>query len=101
MRLLLGSMFKHESAAAFAIFRFWQSVLSAVAYFYSNHLELPYQLLILAISCISGTITFFIIDLHNRRAQHGADYLLNNETSAETDDSSGIMATSPQDDIDC
>ena len=42
----------------FAIFKFSQSALAAAAFFYSNQLELPYQLLLLVILCGKGLILF-------------------------------------------
>ena len=82
---LIGSVFKDDSAAAFAIFKFSQSCLAAVAFFYSNHLELPYQLLILVIFCICGTATFCYVELSTRRLQsyNGPE---------EVDNSCGIAA---------
>lgn len=44
---LIGSAFKDESASAFAIFKFFQSAFAAAAFFYSNQIDLPYQLIVL------------------------------------------------------
>ena len=59
---ILGSVYKEDSAPAFAIFKFVQSTSAAIAFFYSNHMELPYQLLILVIFCVGGTISFCAVE---------------------------------------
>ena len=61
------SVFKEDSAAGFAIFKFSQSALAAAGFFYSQYLDLPYQLLLLAILAVSGTATFVIVELRNRK----------------------------------
>ena len=60
---LIGSVYKDNSAPAFAIFKFVQSGFVAISFFYSKHLELQWQLLLLAIFCISGTISFICMDI--------------------------------------
>lgn len=40
---MLGSVFSNDSASAFAIFKFVQSLSAAVAFFYSNLLSLYIQ----------------------------------------------------------
>ena len=40
---VLGSFFKDNSAAAFAIFKFVQSFAAAAAFFYAQHAPLYYQ----------------------------------------------------------
>ncbi|XP_054713785.1 LOW QUALITY PROTEIN: UNC93-like protein MFSD11 [Uloborus diversus] len=59
---ILGSMYAEESAPAFAIFKFFQSISAAAAFFYSTKLKLPYQLLILAISGTIGTFSFWAVE---------------------------------------
>ena len=59
---ILGSVYQDESAPAFAIFKFVQSTSAAIAFFYSNHVQLPYQLLILVILCVCGTISFCVVE---------------------------------------
>jgi MFS family permease len=66
---IIGSLFRDNSAQAFAIFKFFQSALAAGAFFYSSHLELSYQLLFLAIFCVLGTITFCIVERKVKRAR--------------------------------
>lgn len=90
---IIGSVFKDDSAAGFAIFKFAQSALAAAAFFYSNVIELPYQLLILVILCVLGTITFCTVELQVRRNQ--LPLPLGTETPATMieDNSCGIIAT--------
>ena len=64
---ILGSVYKEDSAPAFAIFKFVQSTSAAIAFFYSNHMELPYQLLILVIFCVCGTISFCAVEWKTHR----------------------------------
>ena len=71
---LIGSVWKDNSAPAFAIFKFVQSGLAAIAFFYSKHLELPYQLLLLGIFCISGTISFIFMDIRNNARTRGQQF---------------------------
>ncbi|XP_063148972.1 UNC93-like protein MFSD11 [Candoia aspera] len=59
---ILGFLYSEDSAPAFAIFKFIQSVCAAVAYFYSNYLFLQWQLLIMAVVGFFGTITFFTVE---------------------------------------
>ncbi len=85
---LIGSIFKDESAAAFAIFKFSQSGFAAGGFFYSNQIELPYQLIILLTFCICGTVTFCIVELRTRRSQA---YVSGAQDNVE-DNSCGIVA---------
>ena len=66
---LIGSVLKNDSAAGFAIVKFFQSAFAAAAFFYSNQLELPYQLLLLIILCICGTITFCTVKRQTSKNQ--------------------------------
>ena len=63
----IGSELKADSAAAFTIFQFTKSTTAAAAFFYSKELELPYQLLILVILCVLGTITFTIVEVQTQK----------------------------------
>lgn len=55
---ILGGAFKEQSSSAFAIFKFMQSMSAAVAFFYSPWLKLQWQLLIVVVFDILGTIAF-------------------------------------------
>lgn len=59
---ILGSLYSEQSAPAFALFKFFQSLTAAAGFFYSNILELQWQLLILVVTGTLGTITFFIVE---------------------------------------
>ncbi|XP_077490603.1 UNC93-like protein MFSD11 isoform X2 [Amblyomma americanum] len=59
---ILGFVYSEDSAPAFAIFKFIQAIAAAIAFFYSNYLLLPYQLLILVVSATLGTLSFWVIE---------------------------------------
>ncbi|KAI4496510.1 hypothetical protein M0804_000320 [Polistes exclamans] len=59
---LLGVLFAIESASAFALFKFCQSVAAAVSFAYSSKIGLHLQLFILLVSIIIGTTTFVIVE---------------------------------------
>lgn len=59
---LLGFVYSDDSAPAFAIFKFVQAVAAALAFFYSNYLLLPYQLLILVVCATLGTLSFWVVE---------------------------------------
>uniref|UniRef100_A0AAR2J100 UNC93-like protein MFSD11 n=1 Tax=Pygocentrus nattereri TaxID=42514 RepID=A0AAR2J100_PYGNA len=59
---ILGRVYSEQSAPAFAIFKFVQSVFAAVAFFYSGYLLLTWQLLIMVILGFTGTLCFFVVE---------------------------------------
>lgn len=59
---ILGFLYSEDSAPAFAIFKFVQSICAAVAFFYSNYLLLHWQLLVMVIFGFFGTISFFAVE---------------------------------------
>ncbi|XP_075998839.1 UNC93-like protein MFSD11 isoform X2 [Genypterus blacodes] len=59
---IVGLMFRDNSAPAFAVFKFIQSITAAVAFFYSNLLLLHWQLLILVVFGFAGTVSFFVAE---------------------------------------
>ncbi|KAM6905566.1 UNC93-like protein MFSD11 [Xenentodon cancila] len=59
---IIGFVFHDNSAPAFAVFKFIQSIMAAVAFFYSNYLLLHWQLLILVIVGFFGSISFFVAE---------------------------------------
>ncbi|XP_053232010.1 UNC93-like protein MFSD11 isoform X4 [Podarcis raffonei] len=59
---ILGFLYSEDSAPAFAVFKFIQSVCAAIAYFYSNYLLLQWQLLIMAVVGFFGTLSFFTVE---------------------------------------
>lgn len=60
---ILGVIYADNSASAFALFKFIQSSAAALAFFYSDHCPLYYQLLILTIFCVMGTTAFTKVEL--------------------------------------
>ncbi|CAG0886646.1 unnamed protein product [Darwinula stevensoni] len=59
---LLGILYSENSAPAFAIFKFFQSLAAAACFFYSGSIGLHYQLLILVVTVIGGTYSFWWVD---------------------------------------
>jgi len=64
---ILGTLYADDSAPAFALFKFFQSVAAAIAFAYGTFLTLRYQLIILVISGLIGTITFLIVERTNSK----------------------------------
>uniref|UniRef100_A0A8D0GKF1 UNC93-like protein MFSD11 n=1 Tax=Sphenodon punctatus TaxID=8508 RepID=A0A8D0GKF1_SPHPU len=72
---ILGFLFSENSAPAFAIFKFIQSICAAVAFFYSNYLLLQWQLLIMAVVGFFGTMSFFTVEWEAAAfVARGSDY---------------------------
>ncbi|CDQ64087.1 unnamed protein product [Oncorhynchus mykiss] len=59
---ILGRVYAEQSAPAFAIFKFIQSIFAAVAFFYSGYLQLTWQLLIMVTLGFTGTLCFFMVE---------------------------------------
>uniref|UniRef100_A0A1B6FCW5 UNC93-like protein MFSD11 n=1 Tax=Cuerna arida TaxID=1464854 RepID=A0A1B6FCW5_9HEMI len=66
---ILGGMYPDDSAPAFAIFKFTQSLSAAGSFFYSNQVGLHMQLYMLAAWGTVGTFTFCLVEGMNRRLQ--------------------------------
>jgi len=64
---ILGSVFKDQAASAFGLFKFVQSMATGIYFFYSSHLGFYWQLLIIVIFDILGTITSVRLELWSRR----------------------------------
>lgn len=58
----LGGVFAHDSASAFAIFKFMQSVAAAICFFYSTVVRLYFQLGILIVLATLGTGSFCLVE---------------------------------------
>lgn len=71
---IVGFMFREDSAPAFAVFKFIQSIMAAVAFSYSNFLLLHWQLLILVLVGFLGTMTFFVAEWTAQSRRRESDY---------------------------
>lgn len=72
---ILGFLYSEDSAPAFAIFKFVQSICAALAFFYSNYLLLHWQLLIMVVFGFLGTISFFTVEWEAAAiVARGSDY---------------------------
>ncbi|KAK2832945.1 hypothetical protein Q5P01_016834 [Channa striata] len=71
---IIGFMFHDNSAPAFAVFKFIQSIMAAIAFFYSNYLLLHWQLLILVLAGFGGTLTFFVAEWTAQSSRRDSDY---------------------------
>ncbi|KAM5307542.1 UNC93-like protein MFSD11 isoform 1-T1 [Glossophaga mutica] len=72
---ILGFLYSEDSAPAFAVFKFVQSICAAVAFFYSNYLLLPWQLLVMVIFGFCGTVSFFAVEWEAAAiVARGSDY---------------------------
>ncbi|KAJ7989404.1 hypothetical protein DPEC_G00304200 [Dallia pectoralis] len=71
---IVGFMFREDSAPAFAVFKFVQSITAALAFFYSNYLLLHWQLLILVIVGFLGTLSFFVAEGTVVKSRQDTDY---------------------------
>lgn len=66
---MLGGVFAKNSAEAFSIFKFTQSVAAAVSFVYSSHLGLRVQLGILLVFGVLGTVCFWLVELAVKRSR--------------------------------
>ncbi|KAK9534506.1 hypothetical protein VZT92_006947 [Zoarces viviparus] len=71
---IIGFMFRDNSAPAFAVFKFIQSIMAALAFFYSNFLLLHWQLLILVLTGFMGSVTFFMAEWTAESSRRESDY---------------------------
>ncbi|XP_058827381.1 UNC93-like protein MFSD11 isoform X2 [Topomyia yanbarensis] len=68
MYSMLGGVFAKNSAEAFSIFKFTQSVAAAVSFVYSSYFGLRVQLAILLVSSVCGTICFCLVEWAVKRS---------------------------------
>jgi len=59
---LLVTEYRKESAQAFALLKFFQSLLSCAAFFYGSALQMQWHLLILLISGVIALLCFFVVE---------------------------------------
>ncbi|XP_060700960.1 UNC93-like protein MFSD11 isoform X2 [Hemiscyllium ocellatum] len=71
---IVGYMYSEESAPAFAVFKFVQSISAAIAFGYSNYLLLKWQLLILGVIGLFGTISFILVEWKTEAHSRGFSY---------------------------
>ncbi|XP_068193679.1 UNC93-like protein MFSD11 [Antennarius striatus] len=71
---IIGFLFRDNSAPAFAVFKFIQSIMAALAFFYSNYLLLHWQLLILVLTGFLGSLTFFMAETVAASGRRESDY---------------------------
>ncbi|XP_048410877.1 UNC93-like protein MFSD11 isoform X2 [Stegostoma tigrinum] len=71
---IVGYMYSEESAPAFAVFKFVQSISAAIAFGYSNYLLLKWQLLILGMTGFFGTISFILVEWRAEIRSRGFSY---------------------------
>ncbi|CAL8301888.1 unnamed protein product [Merluccius merluccius] len=71
---IVGFMFKEDSAPAFAVYYFIQSIMAAIAFSYSNVLQLPWQLLLLVVTGFLGTLSFFAAEWAVVAKRRDSDY---------------------------
>lgn len=64
---ILGGVYANDSASAFAIFKFTQSIAAAASFVYASSLVLYGQLAILVIFAIAGTATFVWVEWRAKR----------------------------------
>lgn len=66
---LLGVMFAKESAPAFALFKFCQSVAAAISFSYSTKAGLHVQLAILLVTIFIGTAAFCYVEYRTKKSK--------------------------------
>uniref|UniRef100_A0A667XED5 Major facilitator superfamily domain containing 11 n=1 Tax=Myripristis murdjan TaxID=586833 RepID=A0A667XED5_9TELE len=71
---IIGFMFRDNSAPAFAVFKFIQSIMAALAFLYSNFLPLHWQLLILVLVGFLGSLSFFVSEWLAESSRLDSDY---------------------------
>ena len=69
----LGTLYANDSAPAFALFKFVQSVAAAAAFGYGTVLTLKYQLLILVVAALAGTLSFLVVERTNRHSRESEE----------------------------
>ncbi|KAH9389893.1 DUF895 domain membrane protein [Tyrophagus putrescentiae] len=67
MYSIIGTVYADNSANAFALFKFFQSIACACALFYSAAADLYVQLCILAVTASIGTVTFVLVEWQTKR----------------------------------
>ena len=63
----LSTHYKSSSASAFSLFKFTQSVASAVCFLYSNSIDLSLHIPILFLGAVLGTLSFWYVEWNLRQ----------------------------------
>ncbi|KAK4876681.1 hypothetical protein RN001_009187 [Aquatica leii] len=82
---LLGDVFAKNSAPAFAIFKFIQSVAAAICFFYASHVGLYAQLGILLFLSVFGTGTFVFVEWGERKKKRKEESEDDTESNTNTE----------------
>lgn len=69
---LLGVLFAKESAPAFALFKFCQSIAAAISFFYSTQAGLHIQLAVLIVTVFLGSAAFGYVEYKTKKAKNEA-----------------------------
>lgn len=85
---IIGTVYKDDSAPAFALFKFVQSSSAAIYFFYAGHLMLQWQLLILLIVCVLGTVAFCMVEFKTRKEMAAVSQREPSPTTEATEDNS-------------
>lgn len=80
---LIGSFYKDNSTAAYALYRFVQSCAAALAFFYSDIVSLYPQLVILTVWCLLGTYGFVAVEKRAQRTERNQALLAEPEVDPE------------------
>jgi len=70
---ILGGYWKDKPASAFGLFKFFQSIATAIAFLYAAFIELQWQLLIAVAFGIIGTIACVKVEMKTQRVKSGDD----------------------------
>jgi len=95
---IIGAIYKDDSAPAFALFKFIQSFSAAIAFFYSGYLMLQWQLLILMIACVAGTVCFCLLEFKTRTSTALSQRETSSPITEPTTEHDNSYATLPQED---
>lgn len=88
---MLGGVFASDSASAFAIFKFTQSVAAAACFFYASHVGLYIQLGILLLLAVVGTATFVSVEWEVKRQKAADSDEESNDNSDDCSDSANEL----------
>ncbi|XP_062507768.1 UNC93-like protein MFSD11 [Corticium candelabrum] len=63
----LGDTYETNSAPAFALYKFFQSLAASISFFYSPYLDIQYQLLIMVVFAVIGSAGFINVEWSTQR----------------------------------